>query len=518
MQFEMQLIAPDILEPYLIRLDNAILEAVQGATSIDFDLPENIIAKHRLRLPRRLNGGAVRSQLQVHPAAWLGCASTVFTRMRDHRRKDGEIEPGFMPHLRNVGETVEGQEAKRHEHLLKSGCYAGRVFHNCWMTLQAEAGNPEDGFFSTPPESLGFHDNQIVDKMQKRITLERENRAEGQLQRLVRRLRRDHPQRVAFRQMDKFGRTLICSLPTRNCILANRDFQEAMCMYYGLPNPEYAQHVGKPILQTGRIFDSLGLRICCAIMTGDGWRRGHNSRERQLERLFRASGIDVRTEVDNLFLAYIDDKEGWEHLNGGKRRALIPDFLRIQIQQLGDLKVLHWGPTYFASDVCGGTTESRGRRVHKDYFKKAQWIDVKFNSWTGAKFGGPVCRALAGYGPIKGFVFSQHRVSSAVKDAVDDCANSASAAWARDGARSRKEAKAAYKQGLTKAIGINNYRQFSRLKFDRIAIMLGEGKGNGARNRADAAYECEVDMEYYLRHGPRGTNAAGRAARRASRN
>ena len=156
--------------------------------------------------------------------------------------------------------------------------------------------------------------------------------------------------------------------------------------------------------------------------------------------------------------------------------------------------------------------------MHKDYFKKAQWIDVKFNSWTGAKFGGPVCRALAGYGPIKGFVFSQHRVSSAVKDAVDDCANSASAAWARDGARSRKEAKAAYKQGLTKAIGINNYRQFSRLKFDRIAIMLGEGKGNGARNRADAAYECEVDMEYYLRHGPRGTNAAGRAARRASRN
>ena len=100
--------------------------------------------------------------------------------------------------------------------------------------------------------------------------------------------------------------------------------------------------------------------------------------------------------------------------------------------------------------VAGGTTESRQRQVHKDYFKKAQWIDVKFNSWTGAKFGGPVCRALAGYGPIKGFVFSQHRVSSAVKDAVDDCANSASAAWARDGARSRKEAKAAYKQGSIK--------------------------------------------------------------------
>ena len=48
-------------------------------------------------------------------------------------------------------------------------------------------------------------------------------------------------------------------------------------------------------------------------------------------------------------------------------------------------------------------------------------------------------------------------------------------------------------------------------------IMLGEGKGNAARNRADAAYECEVDLEYYLRHGPQGINAAGRAARRARR-
>ena len=49
-----------------------------------------------------------------------------------------------------------------------------------------------------------------------------------------------------------------------------------------------------------------------------------------------------------------------------------------------------------------------------------------------------------------------------------------------------------------------------------IDIMLlgeGKGKGNAARNSADAAYECEVDLEYYLRHGPQGINAAaGRAA------
>ena len=55
-------------------------------------------------------------------------------------------------------------------------------------------------------------------------------------------------------------------------------------------------------------------------------------------------------------------------------------------------------------------------------------------------------------GPIHGLVYSQHRVSSQVKDAVDACASSAAAGWAVDGARTRKEAKAAYKQGTQVAI------------------------------------------------------------------
>jgi hypothetical protein len=441
----------------------------------------------------------------------------VFPRMRDHRRVDGHIVKGFMPHLRDVGETVAGQEANRHARLLESGSRAGIVFAECWARLQVEAGNPEEGFFATAVESLGFHDEQVVDKMQKRITREREELAASHVANLIRQLRRDHPQRVSFRQMDKFGRAIIGSLPSRNQILGNRDFHEGMHMFYGVANRAYAEHVGKPILQTGRIFDEFGLKICCAIMSGGGWRRGHNARERQLERFYKACGIDVRSEVDNLFLAYIHDKQGWAHLNGGKRRALIPDFLLMLRRTLQDVKVLHWGPRYSGSDVAGGTTESRQRQVHKDYFKKAQWVDEKFNGWTGVKFGGPVCTALKEYGQIEGIVYSAHRVSSHVKDAVDRCANSAAAGWAADGARSRKEAKAAYKQGMVKAIGILNTREFSRLKFDRIDIMLGEGKGNAARNRADAAYECEVDLEYYLRHGPQGINAAGRAARRARR-
>jgi len=517
LQFEMMLLPPKVMAPYLARFDIALQEAHEIATGIDFTKPEHTIARQRSQLPRRCNGGGIRNQQQVSTAAWLGCACMVYPRMRDYRSADGQIVKGFMPHLRDVGETSADQEATRHARLIESRCLAGLLLTEGWTSLQQEAGNPEEGFFATSAQSLGFHDGQVVEKMQKKITKEREELKVAHVESLILQLRRDDPQRVSWRQMAKSGRSIIGSLPSRTQILGNRDFVESMHMFYGVANRAYAEHVGKPILQTGRLFDEMGLAICRVTMTGDGWRRGHNARERQLERFYKASGIDVRSEVDNLFLAYIDDKEGWGHLNGGKRRALIPDFLLTLQRILQDVKVLHWGPKYSGSDVAGGTTESRARQVHKDYFKKAQWIDEKFNNWTGVKFGGPVCVALREYGPIHGLVYSQHRVSSQVMDAIDACANSAAAGWAVDGARNRKEAKAAYKQGMIKAIGILNYREFSRLKFDRIDIMLGEGKGNAARNRADAAYECEVDLEYYLRHGPQGINAAGRAARRARR-
>ncbi len=68
-----------------------------------------------------------------------------------------------------------------------------------------------------------------------------------------------------------------------------------------------------------------------------------------------------------------------------------------------------------------------------------------------------------------------------------------------------------------KAVGINNARQFSRLKFDRINVMLGHNCDNEEQNKKDAAYEFNLEFEYEMRHGPAAYNENGRAARRARR-
>ena len=361
-----------------------------------------------------------------------------------------------VPHLRHVGRFDDGDEATRFQTLIASGCSAGIALQAAWTQLQTET--QQEGIFASGPEAIGAWEDVVQPKVQRYLTKQREIIRVRKLNEDILRDRpRRNPERVAWRQLDEYGRAFIGSLPSRQNVLGNRDLIETMHEYYGLPNPAYAHLAGRPILTSGNVFDANGWTLAGMNMIGDGFRRRHNALLRHLYHLAKLCGVELTVEPETLFYHVINNLNAFQQLSGEMRRGLIPDFLLRTLikEQLYDLKTLQ-GNALLASDVPGGAVQSREKRGHKEYLDHAHQIDVDHNNWTGARNGGPVSRVLKRYGTVQILVFALHRVSNHVKKFVDHLATTAARNWAREGARTRQEAKATYKTMLVNTIGISN--------------------------------------------------------------
>ena len=100
-QFWMQCMRPEVLLPHVRRLDNEILQVARIATGQPF-ANGNELGTIRLRWPRRLLGGMLRSAADVAPAAYLvGICLCVpsFTAWTD---ATGNSFPGLLDHMQDV--------------------------------------------------------------------------------------------------------------------------------------------------------------------------------------------------------------------------------------------------------------------------------------------------------------------------------------------------------------------------------------------------------------------------------
>ena len=70
-----------------------IMEAVQAATGVDFDL--EFAARKRLRLPARMKGGGIKKATYMRRPAFLGALLDVLPRCIDMRTANGEDMPGY---------------------------------------------------------------------------------------------------------------------------------------------------------------------------------------------------------------------------------------------------------------------------------------------------------------------------------------------------------------------------------------------------------------------------------------
>jgi hypothetical protein len=73
-------------------VDWCILEAVQAATAVDFDMEAAAI--ERLRLPARMKGGGIKKATTTRRPAFLGALRDVLPRCIDRKAENGEEMPG----------------------------------------------------------------------------------------------------------------------------------------------------------------------------------------------------------------------------------------------------------------------------------------------------------------------------------------------------------------------------------------------------------------------------------------
>ena len=144
--------------------------------------------------------------------------------------------------------------------------------------------------------------------------------------------------------------------------------------------------------------------------------------------------------------------------------------------------------------------------------------DRQYCGWTGARFHGPLCRKLATFGRVRGLVFGPFGVSADLKWLVNEMAAAkAENSWRLSGARDVADAKRVFAASIRRTLGVAMVREQSRLKFDRINVML-----NGNRGHSAAEYYGQRDMDqdawdYYNRFGPQGLSGGGRGNDRCFR-
>ena len=190
-----------------------------------------------------------------------------------------------------------------------------------------------------------------------------------------------------------------------------------------------------------------------------------------------------------------------------ERRALIPDFLlrRLNPEGLGDTKCQRVTKALRKATRRSQPMKTRQAQVHYSYKVKMDKADRLYCGWTGAKFAGPLCTKLHTYGRVKGFIFGPYGVSKDLKWLVNEMAGcKAEKCWRLCGARDVADAKKVFAASMRRTLGVAMVREQSRLKFDRIGIML-----NGNRAHSAAEYYGQRDMEqdqwdYYNRFGPQG--------------
>ena len=86
------------MDDYLGKMDDMIEKSASAVTGIDYANVDDI-TRTRLRLLRRLYGGAIRLQQLIAPAAYVGGVVLTLPRMLDRTTKDEQVIKGFMPVL-----------------------------------------------------------------------------------------------------------------------------------------------------------------------------------------------------------------------------------------------------------------------------------------------------------------------------------------------------------------------------------------------------------------------------------
>ncbi len=122
-------------------VDRCIMEAVEAATGVEFNMDKT--AEARLRLPARMKGGGIKSTADTRRPAFLGALLDILPRCVDRKAENGEHMPGYYAEqlTEEIGRGAFDQDGHRNEQFLRAGNIGPypEALKEAWTTLRQEA-------------------------------------------------------------------------------------------------------------------------------------------------------------------------------------------------------------------------------------------------------------------------------------------------------------------------------------------------------------------------------------------
>ena len=264
----------------------------------------------RLRLPARLNGGALRER-----GGWLADASYTATMLRV---REALRQAANMP--------TDGA-------LSDPPARAGHSMLSAEVMAEGEGGEGDE------------EDERM--KEQKQITMAVEKHTSRELRSCLEALPANDMRKISYFSSGPSSRHWIYTPPYPGCELSSAEFQVLVCRYYGVPDVVLADYVGRPIRKQGAagrgaVLDVYGKELANANIGGDRWRLRHDAVLSVVKSELLAANQEVRDNVYGLFegrfgerndessrrtAAYCDRLVGTGDKRRRRRQGLLPDLL-----------------------------------------------------------------------------------------------------------------------------------------------------------------------------------------------
>ena len=500
MQFWLTCMDPVALKPHLRKFDAAIMRAVRVSTGQQF--PGGSLAYKRLRWPRRLCGGMIRSAVDVSKAAYLGGICQCVPSFTSSVDAEGIRHEGILDHMEDTygrGVFDAGNEFKRFQTMLDSGCTLGTQLRHYFTLMRTEVHGsepddslPGDSPFSHGPAGAGVVLDEVLLRPQKEFTEWLENeRARVQLHALeVKTARRGvqlKREEVALLSVNR-GSTAFVGVPAMETSrMDNITYRECWASYLGGPSPICAQWVGTVFYHSkGRkraVIDKYGDSVSCATLKGDAYRIRHDNFKWTVAEQAAWCRFQLHTEPMHKFLPFINQRQAFMRAKHRKRQGLVPDFLDVRNQRLLDVKTMtfgsKYGPARFRHARRCDSVKIRGLSVHREVSNKARDIDITYNGWRPESGNlGPVQQRLQGFGRIKGLVVVTHgEFSPDLINLIEQLSKQGASSRHRDmGFDNVNETMSTVKQQVFLSLGIEAARDTTRMRIDNFDVALDVGR------------------------------------------
>jgi hypothetical protein len=441
MDFYMRHSLPSHVRPMAEAVYETILH--NASRIFDADLSDPITSE-RIQLPARFGGCNLLSQGYRVDMAFVGSINVTVPVLCDTWDKYGGREVGFadIPDIKAVvgsfDEDVEHPFSTFSQAALPM-CTQARGAYERVRQDQDTRLVVNHTYLPRPPgpmesPSLGEMEPGI-DKCQREITHQSAKIRSVELQRKIFSLPKNDPRRMAYLATDSLTKQKVSAMPTGKSYVQSNELYRTMwqialglklTICRGLVQRNATLRQKKVGGSFQRAVDAYGITIANATFKGNGWTRKHDSLLWTLERMIRAAGIEVKSEVVGILRGTIPQIDQLRRLHSYQSvRNIIPDlFVVIPSERNGDpaerflldLKCMNHGgekyrvrakhpnaPDGIQIPKFGVTVAKREERVPMEYKKHAAKIERELHLQQDANGIGPVQKELDRY-TLRGMV------------------------------------------------------------------------------------------------------------------